>query len=69
MSAGYVVVKVIISDGGRVTDVEVVESKPAGVFDDAAQNAVRKWMYEPRKENGVAVSSQAKARLVFDAAD
>jgi TonB family protein len=68
-TAGYVVVKFSITDGGRVTDVEVVESKPAGVFDDAAQNAVRKWLYEPRKENGVAVASQAKARLVFDAAD
>jgi TonB family protein len=66
-TAGYVVVKFNITDGGRVTDVEVVESSPSGVFDDAAENAVRKWMYEPRKENGVAVASQAKARLVFDA--
>jgi TonB family protein len=68
-TAGYVVVKFTITEGGRVTDVAVVESAPAGVFDDAAQSAVRKWMYEPRKENGVAVASQAKARLVFDAAD
>ena len=35
----------------------------------AAQNAVKKWVYEPRKENGVAVASQAQARLVFAAAD
>jgi TonB family protein len=66
-TAGYVVVKFSITDSGRVTDVEVIESTPRGLFDDAAQNAVRKWMYEPRKENGVAVASQAKARLVFDA--
>jgi len=46
--------------------VAVVESTPAGVFDDSALTAVRKWIYEPRKENGVAVASQAKARLVFD---
>jgi TonB family protein len=52
-----------------VSDVEVVESSPAGVFDNAAQAAVRKWMYEPRKENGVAVSSTARARLVFEPAD
>jgi protein TonB len=68
-TAGYVVVKFSITENGRVADVAVVESTPAGVFDDAAQNAVRKWMYEPRKENGVAVASQAKARLVFDAAN
>jgi TonB family protein len=66
-TAGYVVVKFNITDSGRVADVEVVESTPRGLFDEAAQNAVRKWIYEPRKENGVAVVSQAKARLVFDA--
>jgi len=36
------------------------------VFDDSAREAVRRWVYEPRKENGVAVASPGKARLVFD---
>jgi protein TonB len=66
---GFVVVKFEIGDNGRVSNVAVVESTPAGVFDDAATAAVRKWIYEPRKENGVPVASQSKARLVFDAAD
>jgi TonB family protein len=65
-TSGFVVVKFDISDSGRVNNVEVVESSPPGEFDDAAMTAVRKWQYEPRKENGVAVDSQAKARLVFD---
>ena len=68
-TAGFVVVKFNITESGRVADVEVVESSPAGVFDNAAQSAVRKWMYEPRKENGVAVASTAKARLVFEPAN
>ena len=63
---GFVVVKFEIGENGRVSNVAVVESTPAGVFDDAATTAVRKWIYEPRKENGVAVASQSKARLVFD---
>ena len=63
---GFVVVKFEIGENGRVNNVAVLESTPPGVFDDAATTAVRKWIYEPRKENGVAVSSQAKARLVFD---
>ena len=66
---GFVIVKFEIGENGRVSNVAVVESTPAGVFDDAATTAVRKWIYEPRKENGVAVSSQSKARLVFEAAD
>lgn len=65
---GYVVVVYDISESGKVTSVDVVESEPRGVFDDAATTAVRKWVYEPRKENGVAVASQGRARLVFDEA-
>jgi protein TonB len=66
---GFVVVRFSIGTNGRVSDLEVLESQPQGMFDDAAQDAVRKWLYEPRRENGVAVASVAKARLVFDAAD
>ncbi|HEU4780766.1 MAG TPA: TonB family protein [Steroidobacteraceae bacterium] len=66
---GFVVVKFDIGENGRVSNVEVLESTPSGVFDDAATTAVRKWVYEPRKENGTAVASQSKARLVFDEAD
>jgi protein TonB len=66
---GFVVVKFEIGENGRVSNVAVLESTPAGVFDDAATTAVRKWVYEPRKENGVPVVSQSKARLIFDEAD
>jgi TonB family protein len=66
-TSGFVTVKFNIGLNGRVSDVEVVESSPQGVFDDAAQTAVRKWVYEPRKENGVAVESTARAKLVFEA--
>ncbi len=68
-TSGYVVVMFSINENGRVSDISVVESSPPGVFDAAAMNAVRKWIYEPRKENGIAVASQSKARVVFDAAD
>jgi protein TonB len=66
-TSGSVTVKFNIGTNGRVTDVEVVESSPQGTFDDAAQTAVRKWIYEPRTENGVAVESIARAKLVFEA--
>ena len=68
-TTGYVVVRFSIGVNGRVSNLEVVESVPQGVFDDAVEKAVRKWVYEPRKENGVAVESTTKARLVFDAAN
>jgi protein TonB len=68
-AGGFVVVKYTIAENGRVTDVEVLESSPTGVFDGAAQTAVRKWTFEPRREDGVAVASTARARLVFEPAD
>jgi protein TonB len=68
-TAGFVIVKFEIGTSGRVSNIAVVESTPAGVFDESAITAVRKWVYEPRKENGVAVASQSKAKLVFDAAN
>jgi TonB family protein len=66
---GFVVVSIEITEEGRVGSVAVIESSPRGVFDDAALTAVRKWQYEPRRENGVAVASQSRARLVFEAAN
>ena len=60
-TSGFVIVKFDIGENGRVSNVAVVESTPAGVFDDAALTAVRKWVYEPRKENGVAVTSQVES--------
>jgi TonB family protein len=68
-TSGFVVVMYTIGTNGRVSDVSIVESTPPGVFDDAAMSAIRKWTYEPRKENGVAVESQSKARLVFAPAE
>jgi TonB family protein len=68
-TSGYVVLSFTIGTNGRVSGVSIVESTPPGVFDDAAMSAVRKWTYEPRKENGVAVESQSKARLVFAPAE
>jgi len=65
-TTGYVVVSFNIGTNGRVSDVQIVESQPQGVFDDSAKEAVRRWVYEPRKENGTAVASPGRAKLVFD---
>jgi TonB family protein len=66
---GYVIVRFTVSEKGRVSNIEVIESTPQGLFEGAAQDAVKKWIYEPRKENGVAVPSTGQARLVFEEAN
>jgi len=44
---GYVVVRYSVSEDGRVTDLEVEDSEPRGVFDMPALRAVAQWRYEP----------------------
>lgn len=42
---GYVDVRFQVDLNGRVTSPEVVASEPAGIFDQAALDAIRQWRY------------------------
>ena len=64
---GWVVVEFTISTAGTVKDAEVVASEPGNVFDRAAINAVRKWKYNPKIEDGKPVERPGvKVRLDFE---
>ena len=52
---GWVLVRFTVTAIGTVRDAAVVESEPGTVFDDAALNAIARWRYNPRVENGEAV--------------
>lgn len=62
---GSVDVRFTITAQGAVTDVSVVSSDPAEIFDKAAVEAVRRWRYDPRFVDGQAVASQSQVRLQF----
>jgi protein TonB len=64
---GYVDVEFTISPVGTVQNPQVIASEPSFVFDRAALRAVRKWKYNPKIENGVAVPrSGVQVRLRFE---
>lgn len=63
---GSVDVKFSVARDGSVFDVQVVDSTPGTVFDEAAIAAVEKWRFEPVIENGVAVEKQSAVRMAFD---
>jgi protein TonB len=42
---GHVTVRYIVTEEGSVTDVEVVEATPAGVFERAVLRALESWRY------------------------
>ena len=53
---GWVTLEFTITEVGSVEDVVVLASEPGTVFDRSAMQAVRKWKYNPKIEDGVAAA-------------
>lgn len=63
---GYVIMNLLINKNGRVEKVKVLESEPAGTFDDVAMAAVKAWEFKPAQYQGSAVKVWAKQKIRFD---
>ena len=63
--SGWVDIIFTVTMDGTVRDVEVRDSMPAGVFDQAAVRAAEKWEFEPVIEDGRTVEKRAGVRLMF----
>jgi TonB family protein len=59
--SGEVTVELNVSADGVVTQARVLESKPRGVFDQAALDAVKRWRYAPGEARTL------KTRVPFEA--
>lgn len=62
---GWVELAFTVTPNGTVEDVEVRNSSPANVFEDAATRAIRGWRFEPVERNGEKVAQRAMVRLRF----
>jgi len=62
---GYVVINILIGKDGSVEIAKVLESQPAGVFDNAALNAVRSWRFSPAMYKAKPVKMWAKQKIRF----
>jgi periplasmic protein TonB len=63
---GYVVLSVLVDIDGSVNQLQVLESNPRGIFDNAALQGVRSWHFEPAKYKGETVKVWAKQKIRFD---
>ena len=63
---GWVEIEFTVQTNGAVDEVEVRNSSPADVFDDAAIRAMRQWRFEPVRRNGETVPQRAMVRLKFE---
>ncbi len=66
---GSVELAFVVGADGKVKDVEVARSTAPGVFDAEAIAAVKRWRYDPRREDGVPVDYPARVRLEFKLED
>jgi TonB family protein len=66
---GTIDLRFTVTTEGKVTDIEVVTANPPETFDRAAIAALRRWRYDPRREDGVAVDSRTRVRLEFKLED
>jgi len=62
---GRVVMKLLVGVDGRVRDVVVEHSEPAGVFDAAAVEAARGWTLTPARKGGVPVEGWVRVPVDF----
>jgi protein TonB len=62
---GWVQVEFTVDASGNVTDAKVANADPPRLFNTAALDAVRRWSFKPRMENGKAVEERMSRRIEF----
>jgi protein TonB len=62
---GWVDLQFLVGTDGAVGDIKVVGAQPAGIFEQSALDAVRRWRYQPVVRDGQSVSQRARVRLRF----
>ena len=65
-TAGFVTLLVLIDEFGRVTVSTVVDAKPDGVFEQAAQQALAQAVFYPAQKEGRSVRSRILVKVEFD---
>ncbi len=63
--SGFVILEVTISDFGTVTNSKILESKGGKDFERSSLEAVKKWRYAPKFENGKPIEATSTIQLDF----
>lgn len=63
---GWVRVRFVVREDGRVTDITIQESEPAGVFDASVVRSVAGWRFKPGTVAGAPVKAWAETTIRFE---
>lgn len=64
--SGFVVLKILVTENGVVQNVEIEESHPRGIFEQAAIRAVKNWKFEPAMIKGKLVAAWTSQKIKFE---
>ena len=62
---GWVAVKFLVNRDGRVASVSILESNPAGVFDQSVLRCIRAWHFKAGTISGVPVNTWVETTVKF----
>lgn len=62
---GWVVVEITVDRNGHVRNPRVVQASPAGVFDQAAMDAIQRWRFKPARREGAPVEQRVRQKVNF----
>lgn len=63
---GVVQVKLLVNADGSVGDVQILDARPRGMFEDAVMKCVPQWKFNPGKVEGKAVTAWVVTAVEFD---
>lgn len=63
--AGYVLVQLDVMVDGTASNVAVLQSEPAGLFEQAAIDAIAGWAFAPRRVDGVLAPARVQQVFAF----
>ncbi len=64
--SGHVRIRFDVNPDGFVENISIIESEPAGIFDDAVLTAVSKWRFHPGELLGDRVVTRMMRKIVFN---
>lgn len=63
---GTVVLRVLVSPGGKALEIKIHKSSGTAILDDAAVNAVRNWTFVPAKQGSQAITAAVDVPINFN---
>jgi TonB family protein len=67
--SGWVDLEFTLLRDGSVSNIQIINAQPGGIFDDAARKSVIKWRFAPVERDGSAVEQRVRMRLRFTLPD